>query len=425
VPLPFTPLLIDVLDLEKNGLYQSFGSTTKITAPMVVRSNGLYLSIRPMQATNTGSPPWQDIPDIASATISASIDVPDLLPTQGTWFATFGANSTAALPYNIGPSNLQNALNGLASIISAGGVTVIQSSAEDDFIITFNNNGAQGAITGATINLYPASGITTVQDQIGTSSLPSIQTLSIQQLPATFTSNFTAFPGAAYTCVILTTGGSGVNNLQVLTLNPLPYAGTFTITTTYGTSGPIQWSAVGNDIATALNAIGGTPANTWLASGLAGGPWDITNTTGTSISALTATLTGLVVPIGVTGELLLATPGMIARFNSLPAGTLCLAANLEITVQYPGYDPETILLVPITVMRSVIISSVLTPPYYGAPQIYDPINSVFYALTAPNQIATLTLSSGAGVVISTVYDPTNKVYYSVTAPNGQLTLTAL
>lgn len=254
---------------------------------MVVRQNGFYVAVQAMQATTTGLAPWQQI-DLSSATVSASIDIPDLPPEQGTFNLAFnGSNTTVPVVYSIGASNLQNAFNALPSIITAGGVTVTPDGS--DFLVTFKANGTQPLISGATVDLYPASSITAVTDQAGTSSLPAIQILSIQQLPATFQNNFTFTSGIAF------------------------------------------------------------------------------------------------------GELQMATPAMVARFNALPPGTQSLAAELEITVQFPGSDPQTILLAPVSVLRNVIRSgAIVQPPFPIALQQGTGVESWFFTVNA--------LSSGAGTL---------------------------
>lgn len=280
MPLPVQTLNIDVLDPEKTGLYNGFSSTDKITAPMVVRENGWYIAIQAMQADLGGVSPWDSV-DISTAQIKVSIDNPDLFPLQGEFFATFGANNTANLINTIGSTNLEIALNGLASMTSAGGCVVVQEGT--DLIITFNSNGAQTLLSATAVSLYPASSVYIYEDQAGTSALPSIQVMRLQQLPATLQSTFT--------------------------------------------------------------------------------------TSGTTMA----------------GELNLATPGMLARFNALPPNTPSFAAFLEVTVQFPGQDPQTILLIPVTVLRNVIRNGVIAVPPLP-PDNYVQVDPTTNALISPDAV---------------------------------------
>lgn len=426
--LPYMPLNIDVNDADKGGLYGSFFSRDKITALTQIRDNGLYLAIRAMQDDVTGFKPWSDV-DISTATVSVSIDNPDLFPTSGTFPLRFGPtatantvngsssvtisgstagiingmnvsgvgiaigttiiivgsivtlstpaiasgtgsslyfyNQTASLAASVGSSNLQTALNSLASMSAAGAVTVSQQ--ETDFVVTWNIDGVQPLIQGDSGSLYPASSIEVLEMQAGSSTQPEIQVIRVLQLPATFQGSFTPFPVAGATVSVLTAGGAGVNNLQRITLNPTPYAGNWVLPTSYGRSGPINASATGADVQAALQAIAGTPAGTWLVSGGSSGPYNVTNTTGLSVSALSPDVSGLVVAIGMEGELSLATPGMVARFESLPAGANSFPAQLEVQLQFPGEDPQTILQIPVTVNRNIIRNGAIYMPSFPTP----------------------------------------------------------
>jgi hypothetical protein len=424
VALPYFALNIDVTDQAKQGLYGSFFSSSKIAAPTAIRDNGLYLAIRAMLPDISGNQTWDDI-NITTATVIASIDNPDLFPASGSFGIAFGPTSAGTLvngsesvtitgstagilsgmtvsgngipagttatiagstvnlsspatvsasgvalyffnassmqPVTTAAGTLQSSLNALPSITGAGGVLISQD--DNDFIVTWALNGAQPLLTGNAASLYPASTIQIIEIQAGTAFVPEIQLIRIVQLPATLQNTFTPFPGAAASVVILTAGGSGVNNLQQITLFPVPYNGTWVITTSYGST-TVAYNVSAAALQAALSAITGTPAGTWLVTGNAGGPFNITNTTGTSIAALVINAVGLIVPVGMQGELNLATPGMVARFDALPAGTNEFDALLEVQIQFPGSDPQTILQVPVTVLKNVIRNGALvTPPY--------------------------------------------------------------
>lgn len=291
--LPYFPLFIDVLDAGLDGLYNSFSSQTKVPTLASVRDKGLYLSVTGLQTNTGGTTPWSNI-DLSTATVSASIDAPDLFPSQGSFFLASGSTS-AALAYNIGPSNLGTALNALTTISGAGGLTVTQEG--EDFICTWNTNGAQPLVTASSGSLYPASKVTITELQKGTSNLPEIQSISIEQLPATLQTVFT----------------------------PVSYSGY-----------------------TAMQ-----------------------------------------------GELSLATPGMLARFDSLPPGTQSFAATLQVDVQFPGQDPQTILTLPVTVMRDVIKNGIGAVPIFSTPATEAFVNAGFVHSWFATIIA---LSSGAGTL---------------------------
>jgi hypothetical protein len=112
-----------------------------------------------------------------------------------------------------------------------------------------------------------------------------------------------------------------------------------------------------------------------------------------SIRQLPATLQGTFTVTSYTGytaaqgELQLNTPGMLARFDSLGASVTSFAAVLQVDVQFPGQDPQTILQVPVTVNRDVLQSGISSlPPYF----ITGYVESWFQTITG--------LSSGAGTL---------------------------
>lgn len=191
--LPNFPAFIDVLDPEKTGLYPTFASTVKTTSLAVVRDKIFPLAIVAMQKDLGGSVPWDAIP-LTGATVTVSIDNPDLFPSQGSYFLNDGSGPTGALPSSDGSTTVAVALNALANLTAQGGVTVVQT--DQDFIVTWNQNGARALLTATTGSLYPASSIQIEELQAGNSTQPEIQCISIRQLPATIQSSFTAGSGS-------------------------------------------------------------------------------------------------------------------------------------------------------------------------------------------------------------------------------------
>jgi len=199
--LPNFPAFIDVLDPAQDGLYPSFSSQVKTPTIAVVRDKILPLAIVAMQADSSGTVPWDAI-DISVATVTVSIDNPDLFPSQGSFYLNDGSGPASALLSTIGNQNLQNALNALANITAAGGLTceIIGS----DFVLTWNNNGPQSLLTASTGSLYPTSQITVTEVQLGVTGgagvgKPEIQSIQISQLPATLQNAFTITAGTPAT----------------------------------------------------------------------------------------------------------------------------------------------------------------------------------------------------------------------------------
>ena len=85
--------------------------------------------------------------------------------TGGTYTLSYGGNTTSALAYNASAATVSTALNLLASIVSAGGVTV--SGTWPVLVVTFNSVGVRTAITGTQDALTPTSALIIDEFQVG------------------------------------------------------------------------------------------------------------------------------------------------------------------------------------------------------------------------------------------------------------------
>ena len=85
-----------------------------------------------------------------------------VLSDQDDFTLTFGANTTGTLAKTATAAQVATALNGLASVTTAGGVSVVQGTAGDltgagTFIVRFLQPGVRAAITG-TVNHHAGTG---------------------------------------------------------------------------------------------------------------------------------------------------------------------------------------------------------------------------------------------------------------------------
>lgn len=93
--------------------------------------------------------------------------------SDGTFTLTFGANTTSALDWDSTDQEVEDALNALASIVSAGGVTV-SGNVTDGWTVTFDDAGDRGAITGAVTDLPGGTEVRADVLQGGTVSLAEV-----------------------------------------------------------------------------------------------------------------------------------------------------------------------------------------------------------------------------------------------------------
>jgi hypothetical protein len=75
-------------------------------------------------------------------------------PESGTYTLTFDGDTTSAIEAAATAGAIETALNGLAAISSAGGVSVT-GELSDHFTVRFNDNGAQPSITADVSQLIP------------------------------------------------------------------------------------------------------------------------------------------------------------------------------------------------------------------------------------------------------------------------------
>lgn len=349
--VPALQLIIDVTASDKKGLLKSFDSQTYVPFSYSFRDDYVPVVIRCVQPSTSGTGRFWDDIDITEALVSVAIDMPDLVPQSGQFELTYQTINSPALSYPITASAMAAALNNLSSIVSAGGVTVTPEG--NDFAVFFTAAGARDLIQETNISLFPFSSIFIYEAQAGTTSASSVQIISFAQNPASFNNIFSPLPDAGYSVVSTQTGsptGTIVPSTQTLTLTPIPYDGSFTATTAIGTTGAIAATASSQIVATALNAIAAA-AGRYTVTGASGGPFAITDALGDN-TAITCNVSGLIVPIGVSGVLSLNTPSMRARFEGVSTANVTLDA--EVKLQFSGSQPYTVMQCVANVYREVI-----------------------------------------------------------------------
>jgi hypothetical protein len=356
-------VIIDVTDTDKSGLLQSFNSLVKQPSSIYFRNDGVQLNLRFVKPSVTSFRNWDDIVDINTAVVDVAIGSYDLPPTIGTFTLSYGGagiTTTTALQYNSTPTQIANALNLLTQIIADGGVTVVQGSDSQSWIVKWNTPGAHALITGDGSLLLPLSNVVILEDQLGTGSLPEVQIVSLRQVPAAFQNSWSNFASPGATVTRLQTGDATHFPIWLITLIPAPYDGSFIIVTASGSTAAIPYNALASDVAAALNAITGE-AGKWSVTGSQGGPWTISRTVYVAFADPTVNSSGLIVPVGLTGVLQLNTLALYLLFIGTTNPTITLV--FEVAVTYPGQLKQTVLSVPVTVSRDLINPATLLAPF--------------------------------------------------------------
>jgi hypothetical protein len=98
--------------------------------------------------------------------------------SQGTSTLTWGGDTSASFAYDEAASGVATALNALASIIAAGGVTVA-GTFQEGYTVTFVTNGARAAFTGAVADMPAGTAWKQTVIQTGTGGAPAIVLLEL------------------------------------------------------------------------------------------------------------------------------------------------------------------------------------------------------------------------------------------------------
>lgn len=285
------------IDLSRNALVVSPVNTARCLAPGLTVGDTVPLTLafllRNPQPLNTGTPIYL-YQDFSAQGVTFNLGTIQSPPTDGTFTLTWGGDTTAQLPFNLSAYDLSVALNALPGVIVAGGVT-ISGNVNGPFKIRFITNGARATITSVANALFPPSIVTIAPSQTGTATNPSCQVLSFNQNPIVALNAWTPQAAAAVTVTSLST-----TVIQRVSIPAGTYGGSFTLTYNGATSIAIPFNAQLDLVASALNALAGITGATVVPGQ---NYWDITIPGGTH--ALTGTATGLIIPLTLTGSLVL------------------------------------------------------------------------------------------------------------------------
>jgi hypothetical protein len=151
-------------------------------------------------------------------------------PESGTYTLTFDGDTTSAIEAAATAGAIQTALNGLAAISSAGGVSVT-GELSDHFTVRFLTAGTQGSITADVSQLIPDT-VAVIDERIaGSASVKEIQEIQLRLTPAVYQDSW-ADLSTTVTATIetLVTGSATANEVQRLAFSQEPFAGSYSLT---------------------------------------------------------------------------------------------------------------------------------------------------------------------------------------------------
>lgn len=240
---------IDLSDETSKGLLASADTESLAQNPAFIRRDGRGRSLRFLTPIGAG---FDDAGIDAASLVEVAIGTPDSPPTSGAFTLTFGADTTSSLAYNITGANLQTALNALASITAAGGVTVTQDSGL--YIVAFNSVGARSLITFNKGTLAPAvlSTNNVLEVQTGDASTQEIQIVVLKKGYLAYSSDFAPDANGSIAASDIQTGTTSLPQITRITITGNVKGGSWLLNTAqaqvvkvYCPSGPTGFVAGG------------------------------------------------------------------------------------------------------------------------------------------------------------------------------------
>jgi len=365
------PSLVLFVDEVNKAFVRAFSINIPQTVGPLTQGNTYDVAVRFMNSTNTVSNPFTDV-NHDGDTIQIGVGVLNEAPNSGTFILADGGAPTvftAPLAYNITAAALTTALNAVAAITSAGGVDVsspANAGAGGPWNVTWRTAGARDLLVADTDLLAPLSGARIDRVKTGDVSTREVQSISLIQVPAAFQDTFTNFPAAAVVVSNIQTGSGTANAVQRISLNPLPYSGTFAVTCLGHTTTQISFGDDGTGLEAALEALASVGAGN--VNVVQSGPcqWDVTFIAALGLQAITAmtgNATALVVPKGKLGELSMDVAGIDALVESGISNV-----TFQIDVTPAGGKPYTVVATGVDIVATLIDpgASVPTPtPSYS------------------------------------------------------------
>jgi hypothetical protein len=334
----------------KLGLaFGNFSGSSQITKPSFTLGDTAKVEIYLVESTQVSSYPRQELPFPVSPGIKVAVGAIDEAPAAGTWTISFSGDTTSALPYNATATQLQAALNALASITSAGGVTV--SKIGDNYNIAFNQVGARTELTTDPTALIPLSAATVALLQQGTASKVAISLVHLQRTVAGLATTFTQTEDCEITIESLGAWDGSKATFR-LSISPDPKGGSFTISFDPQTGNDVSTSAIqvgasSQDVQNALNISSLVDKVTVTQVGAYA--YDITVATQPGSAGLTANDAGLLSFSGYVGDLSLNT----AEAISLLDGAESVETTLEVEIT-SDTKALTLLQIPCILKNAVI-----------------------------------------------------------------------
>jgi hypothetical protein len=355
MPLPSAVKLF--IDPRTGDAFGNFAGTTSLSNPVFTLGDTATVELYLVESTGLSTYPRQEIGFPTSPGIRVAVGAIDESPLAGTWTLSYGGDTTTALAFNATPAVVEAALNLLASITAAGGVTVAKIG--DNYNIVFNAVGARTELTTNGAALIPLSAATVASLQTGDANKPAIYLVHLQRTVAGLATSFSPTAASQITVESLT-AWDGTKATYRASISPDPKGGSFSLafdaqTGTDVSSAAISVGASALDVQNALT-IGALADGKVSVTQVGAYAYDITVKTQPATAGLTADAAGLLSFTGYKGELNLNT----AEAISLLDGAASVETTLEVEITSES-KTLTVLQIQCTLQNAVIDAGAVQP----------------------------------------------------------------
>lgn len=178
-----------VINIENGQLLPFIDDLTGANAPRFVVGDKQPIEIYLVKPSSSTAAQHVVLPVPPGSTLKTAIGVINKTPTAGEWFLSYDGDETDAIAATCTAAELQTELNALASITSAGGVTV--SKLGTQYNITFNTPGNRMAFVSRNESLFPASVIQQQVLQEGSVSASEVVLVNLAVRPIALLDTYT------------------------------------------------------------------------------------------------------------------------------------------------------------------------------------------------------------------------------------------
>ena len=348
---------------ESNRLLSGPSSFAPAQNPVFYEGNTARIELHILAGAGVGKVPYE-VPFPAGSSIKLAVGQVNAFPTSGTWQLMVDTIETADMPFNASPAQVAAALNALAVVQAAGGVTCAANG--DGYTITWNTYGTKPEIGIGSDTLVPSSYESISLVQQGTADNRKVIYVELRQAPVALGVDWSPLPAPVMT-VSEVTAWNGTTQTWRYNIEPSPKAGSYNLTVVGSTtkSYTISYSSTADNITTQL-ATDFTSAKAYK-TGEA--QFDIVFHQQVT---LTADGNGLIGYLGYVGNVNFST----AEIHQFIGGLSSRQTTLEVAIE-SGNIPQTIIQVPCLVSSDVISNGVLAPLPLGTAMSEQVANARF------------------------------------------------